>query len=126
MPLAYHVALSMLFGSPQDELPESAHVKVFGRRHDEPFHALWRPASKKRQGTKSREVGHRRCCGAMEIFWHFSEVPVSVRDVCLSGQTGSNRRRLKTTRLTSTGHRVAQRFLILVPCFLSPLRKRTL
>src|SRR5450755_4083517 len=24
MPLAYHVALSMLFGSPQDELPESA------------------------------------------------------------------------------------------------------
>src|ERR1700730_4554157 len=34
-------------------------VQVFGRRHDEPFHALWRPASKKRQGTKSREVGHR-------------------------------------------------------------------
>jgi hypothetical protein len=29
-------------------------VQVFGRRHDEPFHALWRPASKKRQGTKSR------------------------------------------------------------------------
>ena len=22
------------------------------------IHALWRPASKKRQGTKSREVGH--------------------------------------------------------------------
>ena len=38
-------------------------VQVFGRRHDEPFHALWRPASKKRQGTKSREVGHRRCSG---------------------------------------------------------------
>jgi hypothetical protein len=37
--------------------------KVFGRRHDDPFHALWRPASKKRQGTKSREVGHRRCNG---------------------------------------------------------------
>jgi hypothetical protein len=36
-------------------------VQVFGRRHDGPFHALWRPASKKRQGTKSREVGHRRC-----------------------------------------------------------------
>jgi len=34
-------------------------VQVFGRRHEEPFHALWRPASKKRQGTKSREVGHR-------------------------------------------------------------------
>jgi hypothetical protein len=42
-------------------------VQVFGRRHDEPFHALWRSASKKRQGTKSWEVGHRRCCGAMEI-----------------------------------------------------------
>ena len=38
-------------------------VQVFGRRHDEPFHALWRPASKKRQGTKSREVGHWRCNG---------------------------------------------------------------
>jgi hypothetical protein len=36
-------------------------VQVFGRRHDEPFHALWRPASKKRQGTKSREVWHWRC-----------------------------------------------------------------
>jgi hypothetical protein len=38
-------------------------VQVFGRRHDDPLHALWRPASKKRQGTKSREVGHRRCSG---------------------------------------------------------------
>src|SRR6267142_2246283 len=41
----------------------SAVVLVFGRRYDEPFHALWRPASKKRQGTKSREVGHRWCNG---------------------------------------------------------------
>jgi hypothetical protein len=31
-------------------------VQVFGRRHDGSFHALWRPAFKKRQGTKSREV----------------------------------------------------------------------
>jgi hypothetical protein len=38
-------------------------VQVFGRRHDEPFHLLWQPASKKRQGTKSREVWHSRCCG---------------------------------------------------------------
>ena len=38
-------------------------VQVFGRRHDEPFDALWRPASKKRQGTKSREVWHWRCRG---------------------------------------------------------------
>jgi len=42
---------------------ESGCVQVFGRRHDEPFHALWRPASKKRQGTKSWEVGHRRGSG---------------------------------------------------------------
>jgi hypothetical protein len=37
------------------------YVQVFGCRHDEAIHALRRPASKKRQGTKSREVGHRRC-----------------------------------------------------------------
>jgi hypothetical protein len=35
-------------------------VQVFGRRHDEGFLALRRPASKKRQGTKSREVWHRQ------------------------------------------------------------------
>jgi hypothetical protein len=46
---------------------ESGCVQVFGRRHDDPFHALWRPASKKRQGTKSREVGHWRGSGAMGI-----------------------------------------------------------
>jgi len=38
-------------------------VQVFGCRHDEAIHELWRPASEKRQGTKSREVGHRRCRG---------------------------------------------------------------
>jgi hypothetical protein len=36
----------------------SAPVQVFGRRHDELFHALWQPAFKKRKGTKSREVWH--------------------------------------------------------------------
>ena len=35
-------------------------VQVFGCRHDEAIHAVRRPASEKRQGTKSREVGHRR------------------------------------------------------------------
>jgi hypothetical protein len=40
------------------KLVTSVPVQVFGRRHDELFHALWRPASKKRQGTKSREVWH--------------------------------------------------------------------
>jgi hypothetical protein len=33
-------------------------VQVFGCRHDDAIHALRRPASEKRQGTKSREVGH--------------------------------------------------------------------
>jgi hypothetical protein len=36
----------------------SAIVQVFGRRHEEAIHALRRPASEKRQCTKSREVGH--------------------------------------------------------------------
>ena len=30
----------------------SVPVQVFGRRHDEPFQTLWRPASKKRQGRR--------------------------------------------------------------------------
>jgi hypothetical protein len=34
----------------------AAFVQVFGRRHDGTMHALRRPASEKRQGTKSREV----------------------------------------------------------------------
>src|SRR5450432_2061040 len=37
---------------------ESGCVQVFGCRHDEAIHALRRPASEKRQGTKSREVWH--------------------------------------------------------------------
>jgi hypothetical protein len=37
----------------------SEFVQVFGCRHNEAIHALRRPASKKRQGTKSWEVGHR-------------------------------------------------------------------
>jgi hypothetical protein len=31
--------------------------RFLGRRHDDVIHGLWRPASEKRQGTKSREVG---------------------------------------------------------------------
>ena len=45
----------------------AACVQVFGRRDDEPIHALWRPASKKRQGTKSREVCGGGAAGAMGI-----------------------------------------------------------
>jgi hypothetical protein len=36
-------------------------VQVFGRRHDKAIHALRRPASEKRQCTKSREYGTRQC-----------------------------------------------------------------
>jgi hypothetical protein len=40
--------------------PVSLVVKVFGCRHAETIPTLRRSASEKRQGTKSREVGHRR------------------------------------------------------------------
>jgi hypothetical protein len=42
-------------------------VLVFGRWDDDTIHVLLRPASKKRQDTKSREVGRRRCRGRLEI-----------------------------------------------------------
>ena len=45
----------------------SANVQVFGRRDDAIIHALWWPASKKRQGTKSREVVSGGAAGAMGI-----------------------------------------------------------
>jgi hypothetical protein len=38
-------------------------VQVFGRRHDEAIDALMRPATEKRQGTKSRSEVHRWCGG---------------------------------------------------------------
>jgi hypothetical protein len=42
-------------------------VQVFGRRDDKPLPALWRPASEKRQGTKSRKVCTVGAAGAMGI-----------------------------------------------------------
>src|SRR5258708_19769999 len=51
--------MMMLFAA----VHESVVVQVFGRRNAKIIHALWRPASEKRQGTKSRGVGHRRCSG---------------------------------------------------------------
>ncbi|HZV04671.1 MAG TPA: hypothetical protein VE999_06260, partial [Gemmataceae bacterium] len=39
-------------------LSSSLLVLVFGCRHDVAIRALRRPATEKRQGTKSREVGH--------------------------------------------------------------------
>jgi hypothetical protein len=41
----------------------AAFVQVFRCRHCETIRALRRPASEKRQGRKSRWVGHRRCRG---------------------------------------------------------------
>ena len=55
------------FGEPFTFAGMAAPVQVFGRRHDEPFHALLRPASKKRQGTKSRDVCGGGAAGAMGI-----------------------------------------------------------
>jgi len=37
-------------------------------RHAETIRTLGQPASEKRQGTKSRGVGHRQCSGAMGIW----------------------------------------------------------
>jgi len=45
----------------------SASVQVFGRRNADTIHALLRPASKKRQGTKSRDVWRGSAAGAMGI-----------------------------------------------------------
>ena len=42
---------------------ESVVVQVFGRRQWGTIHAFDRPASEKRQGRKSRGVGHQRCSG---------------------------------------------------------------
>ncbi|MGE5165660.1 MAG: hypothetical protein ACM3IH_16755, partial [Sphingobacteriales bacterium] len=43
-------------------------VQVFGRRHDRTIYALQRPATEKRQGTKSREVWQGGAAGAMGIW----------------------------------------------------------
>jgi hypothetical protein len=48
----------------------SAPVQVFGRRQDEAVHALMRPAFEKRQGTKSREVGHP---AVPRVLWGFGD-----------------------------------------------------
>ena len=78
---------------------ESLVVQVFGRRHDEPIHALWRPASKKRQGTKSREVGHRRGSGR---YGDLMAAPSSSVDVT---PTGCGRRICTLARLEAcNGH----------------------
>jgi hypothetical protein len=49
------------------QMRTSVVVQVFGRRHEETLGALRKPASKKRQGTKSREVGRWLAASAMGI-----------------------------------------------------------
>jgi hypothetical protein len=51
------------FETSTDVRYRAAFVQVFGRRNAKTIHALRRPASEKRQGTKSRGVGHRGCRG---------------------------------------------------------------
>ena len=45
----------------------AAFVQVFSRRQRKSHHALRRPAAEKRQGTKSREVGHWLAASPMGI-----------------------------------------------------------
>jgi hypothetical protein len=40
---------------------EDGNILIYSARNAEPIHALRRPASEKRQGTKSRWVGHGGC-----------------------------------------------------------------
>src|SRR5881296_2376825 len=72
----------------------TAFVQVFGRRDDETDHALKRPATKKRQGTKSRAVGQWLAASAMEIarrrpvsMLRASAAPAGVHD-CMQGSPG--------------------------------------
>ena len=53
--------LEPIASSSPDANATSVIVQVFGRRHEEAIHALRRPASEKRQCTKSRECGTRQC-----------------------------------------------------------------
>ena len=46
---------------------EDGNILIYSARDEDPFHALRRPASKKRQGTKSRKFGTGGAAGAMGI-----------------------------------------------------------
>jgi hypothetical protein len=72
----------------------SAHVQVFGRRDDEAIPAHRRQASEKRQGTKSREVGHRRCSGRYGDFAAGSGLRRLDRSGC-DGRVSATRRRVR-------------------------------
>ena len=77
----------------------SSCVQVFGCRNDETIHALGRPASEKRQGTKSRWVGQRRCGGRygdLAAARRLEEVDEAATASCLlqtmDGRVGVNER----------------------------------
>jgi hypothetical protein len=55
---------SFAFPLQKIQLRMSQFVQVFGCRHDEAIHALRRPASEKRQGTKSQNVCGGSAAGA--------------------------------------------------------------
>jgi hypothetical protein len=69
-------------------------VQVFGRRADEAIPAHRRPASEKRQGTKSREVGHRRCSGRYGDFAAGSGLRRLERSGC-DDRVSATRRRVR-------------------------------
>ena len=68
--------------------------------NDETLHTLNRPASKKRQGTKSREVGHRGCSECYEDLMPARTLMIDVAlaefglRVCTYGNSGKCNRRL--------------------------------
>ena len=61
----------------------SVPVQVFGRRDYGLTTDLRRPAAEKRQGTKSREVGHRWCNGR---YGDLMAAPISMLDVTPTGR----------------------------------------
>ncbi len=79
-------------GSFAISVPISARVQVFGRRDGEAIHALMRPATEKRQGTKSREVVELRCSGRygglMSAPASMAAATLARRDVCVCRQAG--------------------------------------
>ena len=78
----------------------SACVQVFGCRHDEAIHALRRPASEKRQGTKSRKWG---TGGAAGVYGDLAAVLRTVLSV--------------TTMFADKPHRPNGRMRAAISCF---------
>jgi hypothetical protein len=86
---------------------ESAHVQVFGCRNAETIHALRRPASEKRQGTKSRLGGAEGAAVSMAIWprlgarrgWGEAVDAIALRQGVGAGARVTPRVALSATRL---------------------------